>query len=163
MMPQPTVITLVVPWKIERTFKEAAKKAFPKETFGLFLGTLAGARVDVDELFIPEDVTQYCTNWCCRPQAHWFEDAMDEAKEYGKESTIVGWVHSHPHTSDAFSSSDRSQSEADLDCLIKLPVSAICVVRPIGKAKKLITSMRYWGPTIPVEVLRDKKTCHNLI
>jgi hypothetical protein len=150
------IIRLTVPPAIERAFKRQAKKAFPKETLAFLLGTQAGDTIHVDGLFTPEDMAEHCTTEAIYIQPHWLMDALDEAEE--QECVCVGWIHSHPYQATAGTFlRDHSQSETDiLDAgqMLGLPISGICVVQEIGQNKKkhLRASMRFWGPSIAVEL-----------
>lgn len=42
-------------------FKKEAREAFPKETFAYLLGRDAGTIVEIEELFIPLDADEWCT------------------------------------------------------------------------------------------------------
>jgi len=144
-------IKLVIPPRIERMVKRAAKAAFPKETFGLLIGTITGDTLHFDELHIPEDVLQYSGNTAVYPQLHWFDEAEEIARE--SEASIIGWVHSHPYSLKEVDG-DRSLSERDMD-LFQLPIAGVCTVHETKQKNGKIglrASTRWWGPTVQVVV-----------
>lgn len=145
-------ITLTVPPAIIREFKARAKTAFPKETWALMLGTIAGDHAHVDELYWPDDVDRFATNCQVSEQPHWFAEAQEQAKE--SDLVICGRLHSHPYERDEadFLVTDRAQSEGDLDSPgSRYLISGVCVVQEL-KAKRLRASMRFWGPTVSVKL-----------
>jgi proteasome lid subunit RPN8/RPN11 len=147
---------LTVPPRIERELIRASKRAFPVEAFGYLLGTIAGDSVQVDEVYWPEDALDSATDRNVPIKPEWAVDAEEHAQESGL--TMVGWCHSHPYryAEHAGLVTDHAQSEGDLECGIRLPVSAVCVVQDVGRRKRrLRASLRYWGPTLPVEVRRS--------
>ncbi|MCE5309614.1 MAG: Mov34/MPN/PAD-1 family protein [Acidobacteriales bacterium] len=150
-----TKITLTVPPRIDREFKLAAKKAWPNEMFSYLLGTVAGDHVYVDSLYLPENVAENCTHSRTNIQPEWMLDAQEAANEDGL--VICGDIHSHPYhyreTRGVIQ--DRVQSEGDLDCPHKWLVAAVCVVQEMAN-KHLRASLRFWGPSIPVELKKRK-------
>jgi proteasome lid subunit RPN8/RPN11 len=155
----PSKLYLTVPPSIVRRIKAQAKAAFPKETYGLLLGTVVGDHVHVDEPYAPDDVSQHATNWRVLPQAHWFVDAREAAEELFPDTRVVGYYHSHPwaigehkHRVD-----DRALSESDIDGHPPgLALAGVCVVEDfLRKGRRTMrASVRFWAPLITV-VMED--------
>ena len=145
-------IILTVPPRIEREFKAAAKREWPKETWAFLLGTIVGDRAHVDELYWPEDADEHCTAWRSNPQPHWFADASERAEEI--DAAILGSCHSHPYHNDTNCLRERVRSEGDMDYPpVANMIAGICVVQEM-KDKRLRASMRFWGPSVAVELRR---------
>ena len=151
----PTII-LTVPPRIEREIIRVAKKAFPREMYGILLGTVAGNAVHLDELYVPEDVDEFATDCSVTPQPGWFADANDFAKD--EELVSLGWVHSHPYRlreTTRHIMRDRAHSEADMDAFPPgMLISGICVVQEFSRkgTPTLRSSIRWWGPHVSVAV-----------
>lgn len=138
-------IHLKVPAKIVEEFKGQAKRAFPKETFAYLLGRDAGTVVDVEELFVPLDVDERCTETSVAGTLQWIADAKQEATESGLQ--VVGDIHSHPYRYEHLYPT-CAPSEGDLDDGFT-QIHGICQVRQC-KNGLLRTYVRFWGPLIPV-------------
>jgi proteasome lid subunit RPN8/RPN11 len=151
-------IYLILPPAILRRIKEQAKSAFPKETYGLLLGTVLGDHIHVDDLHVPDDVGAHATPWKVFPQAHWFADAIEAAEEMFPDTGVVGFYHSHPYAIGECGGviDDRALSEADIDGHPHgLMISGICVVQEFMRAggrRILRASVRFWAPLITVKV-----------
>lgn len=146
--------SLVCPSKIAEEFKRLAKKAFPKETISYLCGTLVGDSVVIDALYTPDNVGKYSTSISISIQPEWSIEAAEFAKEEGL--CVVGDVHSHPVTKEDRKlgvSASHAQSEVDLESrgLNWQQISGICLVTE-SKTGKLRASIKFWGPTIPLDV-----------
>ena len=130
-------------------FKRKAKAAFPQETFGYLLGRDAGTVVEVEELYIPLDVDEWCSVNSVTISDEWLPDAKRHAAEHGLK--VVGDIHSHPyrHREVGKLKPDCSPSAVDIDGGIQT-ISAICQVRQC-KTGRLVATVRFWGPMFPVE------------
>ena len=152
----PTAISFTIPKALERQFIKQAKAAFPKETAAFLIGTVAGDHLHCDELWVPDDTSDFSTENYILPQPHWFAGAAEVAEEMGPEYSVVSWWHSHPYIQTAGNClRDRAQSEGDLDCPTQaFPVQGICVVQEFLRKGKpcLRASMRFWVQTIPLNV-----------
>jgi len=129
-------------------FKAIAKRAYPRETYGILSGTDAsnGHRcVVIQEVFCPEGVEKFCGREGVSIQDAWFVEAEHYAEESGL--SVVGDIHSHPGVSHG----DRSRSEDD-HCFRWDCVEAICTVNH-DKNGKLSSSVRFWGPVPPVRAM----------
>ena len=151
-----TRIRLTVPPAVERSLIRQARKVYPIEMFAYLLGTIAGDSITIDDVWFPENLKEHSGPNSVTPQPEWAIEAHEQAREDGL--TIVGWSHSHPATREEGDLlRDRSQSEGDLDCGIRLSVSGVVVVQDVGKKKRrLRASLRFWGPTIQVEAVTKK-------
>lgn len=147
----PPRIILTVPPRIVRQFKAAAKKAWKRETFAFLLGTIVGDHAHIDELYFPDDVEDHCTTGAVNIQDHWYVDAAEQAKEL--EAAVIGTAHSHPYSKGCGSLRDRAHSETDVDSPVGRMISGICVVKEIRDGG-LRASMRFWGPSVAVELRR---------
>jgi hypothetical protein len=153
----PAVIHLSVPPRIVREIKDAAKAAFPKETYFLLIGTTAGDQLHIDELYVPDDVDRHTTPWAVNPQPHWMMEAQELASETYPDAMVLGWGHSHSFVLGEVKGRvrDHAQSEGDIDFHpAGLLISAVCVVQEFQRKGRfaLRASVRFWGPTIPVQV-----------
>ena len=141
-------IRICVGRKLIGEFKKEAKAVFPRETFAYLLGRDAGTVVEIEELFFPPDVNDYCSE----NSVTIGEDWLYSAKEHAKESSlsVVGDIHSHPyrHRDIGRLKPDCAPSAQDMDCGIP-HISAICQVRE-RRDGSLISSVRFWGPMFPV-------------
>lgn len=144
-------IQIEIPNQVIQQFKKQAKAAFPRETFAYLIGRDAGTVVEVESLFVPDGLDSHCTPASVAVQPHWLVDAKEYAADNAAAS-VVGTIHSHPYT---FAESggcrlDRGLSEADHEALRGQGISGVCTVQQ-AKSGSLRASIRFWGPTIPVE------------
>jgi proteasome lid subunit RPN8/RPN11 len=106
----------------------------------------------LDGIYYPENQTKYVKRDCI-PEipAAWFAEAQDHATE--EDCAVIGDVHSHPYGERVCSAmKDRVQGENDLDSMRTwMRISGICVVHELANGK-LRASVRWWGPTTPVDV-----------
>lgn len=130
-------------------FKKAAKESFPNETFAFLLGRDAGTIVEIEELFIPMDVDEWCDANSVTMSDDWLPAARKHASSIGLK--VVGDIHSHPYKYGEIGKiiPDCSPSEDDIDC--GLPhINAVCYVRET-KNSRLVSQVRFWGPMFSVE------------
>ncbi len=152
-------LKLHISYRIVEEIKRAAREMFPRETWGYLLGRRAGNTFEVEELFVPDgdELDRAAKTTRINIGAHWELEAMEYAKENGLQ--IVGTVHSHPWTvrelklyRQVIGTPDRSQSESDFETYpARLWVYGVCRVLQ-EKGGRLRSSVRFWGPMIPVEV-----------
>ena len=130
-------------------FKKEAKSSFPKETFAYLLGRDAGTTVEIEELFTPRDVDEWCTENSVTVSDEWMPAAKKHAADHGLK--VVGDIHSHPfrYGETGKMKPGCAPSEEDIDSGMRM-ISAICQVQQC-KGGKLIASVRFWGPMFPVE------------
>lgn len=140
-------IELTVREPVVKQFRALARKAFPKETLAFLIGHDAGTKVEVTELYVPDDVAKHAANDTVRMPQHWFEDAEEFAKE--REATVVGDIHSHP-LSFAESQHDAGISPSAGDLLSARYIFGICAVRQSENKRRLTTDMRFYGPMLPL-------------
>lgn len=139
-----------VPDKIIQQFKQQAKAAFPRETFAYLIGIDAGTSVEVEDLYVPDNVDDHCGYNFVTIQPHWEIEAMEHARDDGRD--VLGDIHSHPYTAmDGVTKPDRAQSEADMDCNAT-GLCGICTVVE-SRSGRLRASVRFWGPTTTVETV----------
>lgn len=89
-------------------FRRAAKMAFLKggnETYAILIGHEECDVVEITELYIPENVAQFCSRDSVDVQDEWLADAADIAQEAGAQ--IVGDLHSHPDGALRMSAGDK--------------------------------------------------------
>jgi hypothetical protein len=133
---------------IER-FKRAAREAFPRETFAFLVGQDAGDLVIVEDLFIPEDVAEWCTRGAVYAPPQWEIEARIAAAEDGAK--VVGDIHSHPRPYEVWRGqlTERTPSEGD-HAIGWRGICGICVVSET-RNKKRRASVRFYGPAWKVE------------
>lgn len=160
------MITVRAKRSVLDSFRRAAKEAFlagGNETYAILIGHEEGAAIEITELYIPEDVAKFCSPEYVDVQDEWLADAIDVAREAGAQ--IVGDLHSHPgpDTLLAMSPGDkhaarqwRSDLSACGDKLARVHVFGICLVSKL-RNRKLRTHIKFWGPTIPVKTVIEKK------
>lgn len=142
------------PKKFINEFKKQAKKAFPKETIAYLCGIIEYDLITIEDLWIPDNVLNYCDHDTVWVKPEWAVEAIDYAKD--NDLVIIGSIHSHPFTKKElsfYSGTGKHQSEADIDScgLAWQQISGICVVKEL-KTGKLTSSIRFWGPTVPLTV-----------
>lgn len=120
-------IKVEVPRSVARQFRELSKRQFPKEAFAVLIGRSAGTIVEVEELWIPDDLDEHTSTLEVRVQLDWWKDANKAAKELGLE--IVGDIHSH--------------------CYELAELTGICQVTE-NKQRERRARIRFWGPQIEV-------------
>ena len=150
-------IKVELPRNIRRSFFRAAKKVFPIEYYGIFLGIVDDSgHVRIKDIYYPEDIAANSSeNHVDRPEK-WFDAAVD----YGLKSglIVVGDIHSHCYKEKEAATVDRSPSEQDwigADFVNRefsptYCVFAVCKI--VQKAGKLRASVKFWP------VIRDVKT-----
>ena len=122
-------------------FRREAKKAYPKEAYAVLIGKVHGDRVDITQLYIPD-------NQRCKATAHqievavaWREEAMRLAKLTGEE--ILGDIHSHTPTCTISKwREDSAPSEGDWKCASEY-IHAICTIYkyPTGR---MVARITFW-------------------
>lgn len=142
------------PKKILTEFKLQAKSAFPKETIAFLCGTIEYDLLTIQELWVPDNVLKYCDHNTVNIKSEWAVQAIDYAEE--NDLVVIGTIHSHPFTKEElefYSGTGKHQSEADIDScgLAWQQISGICVVRE-SKSGRLTSGIRFWGPTVPLNV-----------
>jgi proteasome lid subunit RPN8/RPN11 len=130
-------------------FKGEARVAFPRETFAYLLGRDAGTIVEIEELFTPMDVDEWCTETGVDISDDWLPAAKKHAREHGLK--VVGDIHSHPFRYGEIGKlkPECTPSEEDIDNGMPWIVG-ICQVNQ-AKTGRLTTRVRFWGPMFPVE------------
>lgn len=130
-------------------FKKEAKEAFPKETFAYLIGSDAGTSVEIEELFVPLDVDEWCDSNSVNISDQWLPAARRQAGYHGLK--VIGDIHSHPYKHGEMGNMkpDCAPSADDIDGGLPY-INAICHVREL-KNGKLISQVRFWGPMFPVE------------
>ena len=145
---------LECPKKIITEFKNVAKKAFPSEILCYLEGTIEYDLITIDDLWIPDNVLKYCNHNTVNIQDTWAVNAIEYAKDNDME--IIGTLHSHPYTKEElsiYSCTGNHQSESDIDScgLAWKQISGICVIKEFNSGR-LSSSIRFWGPTVPLGV-----------
>lgn len=144
-----TAIRVEVPRRLVEKFKREAKAAFPREAFAFLVGHNAGDLVIVEDLFIPDDVRQYCTETAVKIPSEWHGEALAFALE--QEAAVVGDIHSHPRRYNAWNGqvTERTPSEGD-HAEGWNGLCGICVVSE-QKDGRLRASVRFYGPSYRIE------------
>jgi proteasome lid subunit RPN8/RPN11 len=136
-------IYLTVPPSIERQFKKLAKAMFPCEAYALFLGTIAGDRVHVDEMYVPENLSRFSKPEYVTIQPEWVIDANEQAKESDLVITCDAHSHTYRKGETVF---DAVQSEKDLQRDCGMAAYGVCNV--VETKRGLRASLRWYGPQI---------------
>lgn len=141
-------IKVRVPRRLVGDFKLVAKEYFPREAFAYLLGRDAGTLVEVEELFVPEDLDKWVTEVSVELSPGWLVAAKRAAKDLGL--TVVGDIHSHPFRYCELQGlkPEHTPSEVDIDCGLK-QIHGICRVLEASTGKLRATT-RFWGPQVPV-------------
>ncbi len=143
--------SLYISKKLIKQFKDECKEAFPKETLTYLCGDLEQNIITIEELWSPPDVLKYATKDSILLQPSWSVDAIDYAKE--NDLIVCGDAHSHPVSYKYNYSVSHWPSEADIVSrgLAWQQITGICVVRE-GPSGRLSSSVKFWGPTVPLDV-----------
>ena len=154
-------IHIEVPRRIVDRLKREAKKAFPKETLCYFIGQDAGDQIAIEDLWFPEDVSEFATTGSVIFQEVWAIDAREYAKE--NEASVVGYAHSHPYrfTDEAPPGGGITPSEGDFRWGWG-GISAICAIRESGGGK-LTARVRWYPPAHPVEAKIITERCRFVV
>lgn len=94
-MRYPTALEIRCDPKLIAVFRAAAKKSFPREAYGLFLGRAEprGA-IEVEDLVIcPPEGVEKASQWLVVPKLDWLKRAVERAG--AEDLMIVGDIHSH--------------------------------------------------------------------
>jgi proteasome lid subunit RPN8/RPN11 len=134
--------TVEIPRRLVEEFKNAAKRAFPRETFAYLIGHEAGTSVGIEELYFPDGLEKHTTEAAVNVQPHWLIDAQAHARDI--EATVLGDIHSHPFKHRrGHGEPDRSPSESDIDRAWS-NLYGICLVRQ-DKNGRLFSSIRFYS------------------
>ena len=146
-------IELTISEELERRCKDWCKRWFPKEAYGLLLGTLAGDSVHVDDIWTPSEASAR-KNFRRRSvffDPEWVHELKDFAQE--EELMIVGDFHSHPYRNVELSV-EPIQSSYDIDMGGKHAVFGVVNVVETATGR-LSTRLRWWGLSLKVKVRRE--------
>jgi len=145
-------ISIKVPRRLLNKFRTEAKRFFPREACGLFVGMRIGYSYHVDDIWIPEDLEKHVTDSKINWQTHWETEAHCEAEEM--RLAVLGYIHSHPYR---FSDPNKGRF---VGCAEPAPsegdwrhgwsgISAICVIAE-QECGRLLTRTRFYGSATPV-------------
>lgn len=138
----PAAITVRVKRRLLESFKRQAREAYPRETFAFLLGHEEADLVEIVELYELPEWKKFCTRDRVKIQPGWLIEAQEHASDAGL--VVVGDIHSHPECC------SHEQSEADFDYAPGWnKIAGICRVSVAGE--RLRSSIRFWGPMIPVK------------
>lgn len=112
-MPEQPAFEIRVDPRLLAEFRAAAKKNFPKETYGVFLGHLdEPGVVEIEEILIcPREQTVKSTQWVIIPDENWLREVEKRAKN--DDLAVVGDIHSHCSTDENGFSCETAPSEGD--------------------------------------------------
>jgi proteasome lid subunit RPN8/RPN11 len=149
--------SLYISKKLIKQFKDISKDAFPSEILCYLVGDIEHNIITVEEFWFPENILDYCDHNTVNIQPHWGLEAIDYAKD--NDMVISGSLHSHPYTKEElalYNCTGKHQSEADIDScgMAWQQIAGICVVKE-SPSGRLSSSIRFWGPTVPLEVRID--------
>jgi proteasome lid subunit RPN8/RPN11 len=145
---------IVCPRRLVEDFKRVALDRHPREAYAVFFGRFEGTKVDIQDVWYPEDQGKFATTSAIETIAGrpaWWMKALDIADSGGLE--IVGDIHSHPET-DPKRLKDPSPSYADWK-IYQGPkwIRAICVVCKRPRSVKF--RVTFWPP-LPKAIVRYK-------
>ena len=141
-------IQLEVQKSVVEKFKRAAKEAFPLETFAYLLGRDAGTSVEIEDIFIPNNVLECVTTTSVLIDDSWLPAARKEARDLGL--TVVGDIHSHPfrYGEEGDLRLHSAPSAIDMENGLK-GINGICAVVQ-SKSGRLRSRVTFWGPMCEV-------------
>lgn len=129
-------------------FKRLAKEVFPLEAFAYLLGRDAGDLIEIEDLFIPNDLVDWVTPTSVSISDLWLPAAKKQAKEGGLK--VVGDIHSHAYKHYELGKMKPGCVPSAIDMEEGMQtVTGICDVLE-GKTGKLRSDIRFWGPMFPV-------------
>ncbi len=146
------MFTFEIDKKLIKQFKDQAKEAFPKETIAYLCGSLEHNIIQVEELWVPDNVLKHCTKDSIWVQPQWAIEAIEYAKD--NDLVIIGDCHSHPCSYKYNYSVSHWPSEADIVSrgMAWQQITGICVVRE-APSGRLSSSIKFWGPTVPLQTI----------
>lgn len=128
--------------KALRGFKALAKQFYPHEAWGALFGSdieaTEGRVIEVQEIWVPDDLAENVGRGRVYWQDHWWGDVQEHAEETGL--SLVGDIHSHP---DFFAELHPSATDL-LNCRWD-GIMAILGVMASGRSR-----IQVWGPMTPV-------------
>lgn len=141
-------IRIKVSKRFIRDFKHLAKECFPKEAFCYLLGTDIGDTVEIEDMFVPNDLDEWTTPVETLLSPTWLPAARKKAREHGL--VVVGDLHSHPYLKHetVFCKPEPVPSKTDFECGLS-QITGICAVWET-KSNKLLSTIKFYGPMFPV-------------
>lgn len=142
-------IKLKIKKSVTQDFKKLAKSLYPKELFAVLLGHDCGTLIEIEDLYVPENIDRHTTKFGFEIKPEWWFYAHEKAKE--EDLKIVGDIHSHCF--DEFESAGRvklepTPSEVDINYGL-MHISGICLITR-GPTGRLRSRIRMWGPQVQV-------------
>ena len=150
-------IRVEIPRRLAERFRRQAKAAFPCETYALLIGQNAGDLVVIEDLFVPDDVRDHCTEARVNIREYWHGEALAYALEQG--AAVVGDIHSHPRRYDTWSGqvTERTPSEGD-HAEGWVGLCGICVVSE-QEDGRLRAGVRFYGPSYRIKTKVTNDVC----
>jgi len=157
-VPTPPAFEIRCDPRLITEFRHAAKKAFPKEIYGVFLGVFDEPDVVevVEMLLCPKEETVRSTQWIVMPSEAW----LAEVEKAGREDdlVIVGDIHSHCSTRENGFYCETAPSEGDWESvphyqrLFKDNYTFMAIMALNKGETKIRTKTNFWPLLPPVKV-----------
>jgi hypothetical protein len=154
-------INIALPRKIDKLFKDEAKRLFPKECYAIMVGHCdRKGNLAISDLYFPDVYGMASNTDEVNVLPEWWRHAERLAES--KDMVLLGDIHSHPFTHKECKIYNASHAPSEADWLGTTGanpfwrewfVQGICVIRET-KAHKLLSSMKFWGtpPCATVEL-----------
>ena len=147
-------VTVQVSPEVTEAFKAKAKANFPKEAFAYLLGHQDNETIQIDDLFYPTGVDDYCHPGYVDVQDKWIRQVRRRAKQTGV--MIVGDIHSHPYAIAEIEARrphhpDTSPSTIDWERTRFGLLMGICLLTETTNGR-LRAKIKFWGPLVPVVI-----------
>lgn len=157
-MPTPPAFEIRCNPKLIQEFRHAAKKAFPKEIYGVFLGVFDEPDVVevVEMLLCPKEETVRSTQWVVMPSEAWLAEVEKSGKE--DDLVVVGDIHSHCSTKENGFYCETAPSEGDwasvphYQGLFKGNYTFMAIMALNKGETKIRTKVNFWPLLPPVKV-----------
>lgn len=150
---------LRVSQKLVSTFRAEAKRRFPKEVYGVFIGRREEAgSIEVTGLEIcPPSRLLTCSQWAVTPENSWFVEVAGRAAS--DDLSIVGDIHSHCAKPGDLYIAETAPSEGDLhpfDHLQRIvggTYSFMAIMALNKTTVKIRSRVSFWPLPPPIQVI----------
>jgi proteasome lid subunit RPN8/RPN11 len=158
-VPLPPAFELRISPKLVAVFRTEAKRRFPKEAYGVFLGQFEEPGViEVEGLEIcPPKRLLACSQWAVTPENSWLAEVARRAAS--EDLNIVGDIHSHCAKPGDLYIAETSPSECDLgppDLLQRIvggTYSFMAIMALNKTTVKIRSRVSFWPLPPPIQVV----------
>ena len=144
-----------------REFRSEAKKQFPRETYGIFLGEIVEKyMIEVEKLVICPPSREKASQHEVRVDPDWIAEVVQEAKLAGL--TPVGDIHSHCAHLGNENYAEPVPSKGDFDSLERFqkllgPSYSFGAILALNRSRvKLRSEVKFWPIVEPLEIVWRK-------